>query len=117
MSLEAIRARDQANLARIREEDKAFLDIETKLPPPNFQQVLEHGKKMKVAAKKWETTDKTDENAQTMARSDYWQYDGWVGDLQSMAKGEEAHGVRNQYYPDWQDNDFKKLLEELGENF
>ncbi len=43
------------------------------------------------------------------------QYDSTVTEIREMAAGGTADGIRKAYYPGWTDNDFKMLLEALGE--
>lgn len=42
-------------------------------------------------------------------------YENTIYDIVDMAKGGNAGGVRVKYYPDWTDDDFRDLLDELGE--
>ena len=44
-----------------------------------------------------------------------FQYPQTLDELRDMANGGDLDGIRGQYYPGWEDNDFKSLLEELGE--
>lgn len=42
-------------------------------------------------------------------------YQSTLNELIYMSKGDELDGARDEYYPGWKDNDFKKLLKDLGE--
>lgn len=42
-------------------------------------------------------------------------YETTSNEIRNMAKGGNADGVREEYYENWTDNNFKKLLEDLGE--
>ena len=42
-------------------------------------------------------------------------YQSTLDVIRMMAEGGEADGIREEYYPGWTDDDFKKLLKALGE--
>mgnify|MGYP006992579423 CR=1 FL=1 len=42
-------------------------------------------------------------------------YHSTVDELMSMAEGGDGDGIREQYYANWDDGDFVKLLDMLGE--
>ncbi len=56
------------------------------------------------------------ENLKLMKKEVPTMYSSTVNAIMDMAEGGDPDGVREQYYPGWENADFEDLLTELGES-
>lgn len=64
-------------------------------------------------SQKPENFDAKVEGFKLMSQNNPLNYREAIFGLRDMAAGEDLDGVRDVYYPEWEDADFEKLIEEL----